>query len=128
MSLFRYGNWSLNARLRSKESFRNLFARTTKNAINRWKRSSKTSKTGIPRVVIAAPTLGSIEDQQRHLIDLAHEAADRHDYESAEKQLDEAAELNGPLNGLIADLRHQFSERSHGAELQRAAREEQTLW
>jgi serine/threonine-protein kinase len=78
--------------------------------------------------VLPAPPLVSIEDQQRHLIDLAHEAADRQDYESAEKQLDEAAELNGPLNGPIADLRRQFSEQSHGAELQRAARQEQTLW
>src|SRR5437588_1242405 len=83
---------------------------------------------GSAPVAIPAPPLVSIGDQQRHLIDLAHEAADRHDYESAEKQLDEAAELHGPLNGLIADLRRQFSEQSHGAELQRAARQEQTLW
>jgi predicted Ser/Thr protein kinase/tetratricopeptide (TPR) repeat protein len=81
-----------------------------------------------PVVIAAPPPLASIEDQQRHLTDLAHEAADRHDYESAETQLDKAAEMNGPLNGPIAGLRRQFSEQSHGAELQRAARQEQTLW
>jgi len=80
-----------------------------------------------PAVIPASPPV-SIEDQQRHLIDLAHEAADQHDYESAEKQLDEAADLNGPLNGAIADLRQQFSGQFHGVELQRAARQEQTLW
>jgi serine/threonine protein kinase len=70
----------------------------------------------------------SLEDQQRHFIDLAHESADKHDYKLAQSQLEAAAHLNGPLNGLIANLQRQFGEEAYGAELQRAARQEQTLW
>jgi serine/threonine protein kinase len=70
----------------------------------------------------------SLQDQQRHLIDLAHEAADKHDYKSAQTDLTAAAKLNGPLNGLVTDLQRQFGEQAYGAELERAAREEQTLW
>jgi len=73
-------------------------------------------------------SLPSIEDQQRYLIGLAHEAADRQDYKGALEQLDAAAQLNGPLNDAAADLRREFSAQSHGTELERVAREEQTLW
>jgi len=85
----------------------------------------------------ATPEPGSAgtEDQQRHLIDLAREAADRRDYKSALEQLDAAAALDGPLKSTsapIADLRRQFSqqlsEQSHAADVQRAARQEQALW
>jgi serine/threonine protein kinase len=81
----------------------------------------------------AAPTAPvspavSLEDQQRHLIDLAHEAADSRDYKTAQARLDEAAKLNGPLNPLIGDLRRRFSGEAHGAQLQESARKEQSLW
>jgi serine/threonine protein kinase len=79
-------------------------------------------------IPIAESTSPSLQDQQRHLIDLAHEAADKHDYKSAQTDLTTAAKLNGPLNGLVADLQRQFGEQAYGAELERAAREEQTLW
>jgi serine/threonine protein kinase len=72
--------------------------------------------------------LPSLEDRQRHLIDLAHESVDRRDYTAAQRRLDEAVKLNGPLNGLVANLRREFSERAHAAELQRASHQEQTLW
>ncbi len=42
--------------------------------------------------------------------------------------MDAAAELNGPLNDVIAGLRLEFSAQSHGTELERVARDEQTLW
>jgi serine/threonine protein kinase/polyhydroxyalkanoate synthesis regulator phasin len=70
----------------------------------------------------------SIEDQQRRLIDLAHESADAKDYKAAQAHLDEAARLNGPLNPLIKDLRHEFSDQAHGAELRQIAQREQGLW
>ncbi len=79
-------------------------------------------------IPIAESTSPSLEDQQRHLIDLAHEAADKHDYKSAQTDLTAATKLNGPLNGLVADLQRQFGEQAYGAELERAAREGQTLW
>ena len=79
-------------------------------------------------IPIAESSPPSLEDQQRHLIDLAHEAADKHDYKSAQTDLTAAARLNGPLNGLVADLQRQFGEQAYGVELERAAREEQTLW
>ena len=75
----------------------------------------------------AAPTV-SIEDQQRQLIDRAHEAADAKDYKTAQVRLDEAAKLDGPLNAMITDLRRGYSDEAHGAELRRAAQQEQTLW
>ena len=74
------------------------------------------------------PSASALEDQQRQLIDLAHQAADQHDYKTALSRLDEADKLNGPLNSLTADLRHQFSEQAYGAELKRAASQEQALW
>ena len=70
----------------------------------------------------------SLEGQQRQLVDLAHQAADKHDYKTALNHLDEADKLNGPLSTLVADLRRQFSEQAYGAELKRAASQEQTLW
>ncbi len=76
----------------------------------------------------APPASASVEDQQRHLIDLAHEAADSHNYKGAQSRLDAAAKLNGPLNPLIDGLRRQFSAEAQGAELQQAARKEQPLW
>ena len=76
----------------------------------------------------AEPAASSLEDQQRHFIDLAHEAADKHDYRTAQTQLDSAAKLNGPLNGLVANLQRQFGEQAYGAVLERAARQEQELW
>ena len=76
----------------------------------------------------SVPAPPSLEDQQRHLIDLAHESVDRHDYTAAQKRLDEAAKLNGPLNGLVANLRSEFRDEAHAAELQRASHQEQTLW
>ena len=77
--------------------------------------------------VVESPS-PSVEDQQQHLIDLAHEAADKRDYKSAQTDLTAAAKLNGPLNNRVADLQRQFGEQAYGAELERAAREEQTLW
>jgi predicted Ser/Thr protein kinase len=70
----------------------------------------------------------SIEDQQRYLINLAQQAAGWRDYKGAQAQLDEAAKLNGPLNDEIADLRRQLSAEAQGAESDRVAQEEQTLW
>ena len=70
----------------------------------------------------------SLDDQQRHLIDLAHQAADVHDYKTAQTRLDEAAKLNGPLNSLAAGLRREFSEEAYGAELKRAETQQRGLW
>lgn len=75
----------------------------------------------------AAPAV-PIEDQQRHLIDQAHQAADSKDYKTARARLDEATKLNGPLNSLIVDLKREFSDEAHGAELRQAAQQEQNLW
>ncbi len=83
------------------------------------------ASTSIPVAESSSP---SLQDQQRHLIDLAHEAADKHDYKSAQTDLTAATKLNGPLNGLVADLQRQFGEQAYGVELERAAREGQTLW
>lgn len=74
------------------------------------------------------PSTPTLEDEQRHLIDSAHEAADAHDYKTALARLDEAAKLKGPLNSLVPDLRREFSDQAYRAELQRAAGEEQALW
>src|SRR5207245_7998735 len=77
--------------------------------------TSSTAKPGTTTKLAEAPTPpltsasgSSLEDQQRHLIELAHEAADTHDYKTAQIRLDEAAKLNGPLNSLIAALRLAF--------------------
>ncbi len=92
------------------------------------------SSNALPDASSSAPVLASaslpvsVEDQQRHLIDLAHEAADSNDYKAAQSRLDDAAKLNGPLNPLIANLRRSFSEEAHGTELQQSARKEQLLW
>ena len=81
-----------------------------------------------PSTEAPAPPAVSIEDQQRQLIDQAHEAADSKDYKTAQTHLDEAAKLNGPLNAMITDLRREYSDEAHGAELRQAAQQEQTLW
>lgn len=69
-----------------------------------------------------------VEDQQRRLIGLAHESADSKNFKKAQSLLDDAAKLNGPLNPLIKDLRHEFSDVAHGAELRELAAREQSLW
>jgi serine/threonine protein kinase len=79
-------------------------------------------------VPVAESSSPSLQDQQRQLIDLAHEAADKRDYKSAQTDLTAAAKLNGPLNSLVADLQRQFGEQAYGVELERAARQEQILW
>jgi serine/threonine protein kinase len=81
-----------------------------------------------PENATLAQLTASVEGQQRHLVDLAHEAADAKDFKAAQARLDEAAELNGPLNPLIKDLRHEFSDEAHGAELRQLGAREQSLW
>jgi serine/threonine protein kinase len=81
-----------------------------------------------PSTESPAPPVPPIEDQQRDLIDRAHEAADTKDYKTAQARLAEAAKLNGPLNRVITDLRREFSDEAHGAELRQAAQQEQTIW
>ena len=81
-----------------------------------------------PSIAAPAAPAVSIEDQQRQLIDRAHEAADAKDYKTAQARLDEAAKLDGPLNAMIADLRRGYSDEAHGAELRHAAQQEQNLW
>jgi tetratricopeptide (TPR) repeat protein len=70
----------------------------------------------------------SLEDQQRELIDQAHQAAESKDYKAAEARLAEAAKLNGPLNTVISDLRREFSDEAHGAEVRQAEQQEQAVW
>jgi hypothetical protein len=77
--------------------------------------------------VPAAPRV-SIEDQQRRLIDEAHQAVAAKDYKTARTLLEEAAKLKGPLNSLIADLKREFSDEAHEAEARLAAQQEQALW
>jgi serine/threonine protein kinase len=79
--------------------------------------------TGAP----AAP-LGSIENQQRLLIDQARASGESKDYKTARVRLDEAAKLNGPLNALIIFMRRQFNDEEHAAEMRQAAQQEQVLW
>ena len=86
------------------------------------------SSAPAPATETQAASSASIENQQRHLVDLAHEAADAKDFKTAQARLDEAARLNGPLNPLIKDLRHEFSEDAHGAELLQLGVREQQLW
>jgi eukaryotic-like serine/threonine-protein kinase len=87
-----------------------------------------TAAAADPVVTPEPSSVPSIEDQQRYMINLAHEAADRQDYKGALEQVDAAAQLNGPLNDAAADLRRQFSAQAHDTELERVARDEQTLW
>jgi serine/threonine protein kinase/tetratricopeptide (TPR) repeat protein len=111
-----------------------LNTRTPTTATSAEAQTSQTADAETPAAAsdpVLKPTpssLASIEDQQRYLINLAHKAADWQDYKGAQRQLDDAEKLNGPLNDAIADLRRQFSAQSHGAELERVAREEQTFW
>jgi serine/threonine protein kinase len=90
--------------------------------------ASAAASAATPSTEAPAPPTASIEDQQRHLIDQAHEAADSKDYKTARIRLDEAAKLDGPLNATIVDLRREFSDQAHGAELRQVAQQEQTLW
>ena len=90
--------------------------------------SSTAASNPAPVTEAPAPPVVSIEDQQRHLIDLAHEAADAKDYKTARIRLDEAAKLDGPLNAMITDLRREYSDEAHGAELRAVAQQEQNLW
>jgi serine/threonine protein kinase len=90
--------------------------------------ASAVSSTAAPSAEAPAAPTASVEDQQRHLLDLAHEAADSKDYKAAQAHLDQAAKLNGPLNALIMNLRREFSDEAHGAELRQVAQQEQTLW
>ena len=80
-----------------------------------------------PAEAPAAPRV-STEDQQRQLIDQAHQAAASKDYKTAQARLDEAAKLKGPLNSIIADLRREFSEEARGAEMRQTAQQEENLW
>jgi serine/threonine protein kinase len=81
-----------------------------------------------PSTEAPAALTASIEDQQRHLIDQAHAAADSKDYKTARARLDEAAKLNGPLNAMITFMRRQFNDEEHAAEMRQAAQQEQVLW
>ena len=90
--------------------------------------ASPAASNPAPVTEAPAPPIVSIEDKQRHLIDQAHEAADAKDYKSARIRLDEAAKLNGPLNAMITDLRREYSDEAHGAELRAVAQQEQNLW
>jgi serine/threonine protein kinase/tetratricopeptide (TPR) repeat protein len=80
-----------------------------------------------PTEAPAAPT-ASIEEQQRHLIDQAHQAADAKDFKTARIRLDEAAKLDGPLNALITYQRRELSDEAHSAEMRQVAQQEQALW
>ncbi len=74
------------------------------------------------------PSAPSVEQQQRQLIEFAHQAADAHDFTTARARLDQAGKLNGPLNSLIPDLTRQFNEGAYDAELKKAAAQAQALW
>ncbi|MGB2887843.1 MAG: serine/threonine-protein kinase [Candidatus Acidiferrales bacterium] len=70
----------------------------------------------------------SLEDQQRHLIDLAHEAADKNDLKMAQNRLDQAEKLDGPLNPLIKNLRRQFTQEEQSEETRKITKQESSLW
>lgn len=70
----------------------------------------------------------SLEDQQRHLIDLAHEAADKNDYKTAQNRLGQAEKLEGPLNALIRNLRRQFTQEEQSEETRKITKQESGLW
>jgi TonB family protein len=76
----------------------------------------------------AAPKPVSLEDQQRRLMELAHEAADRSDFKTARARLDDAEKLGGPLNSVIGDLRKRFAEEEHSSDIQQIAKRERTIW
>ncbi len=70
----------------------------------------------------------SLEEQQRNLIALAHEAADHNDYKTAEAKLDAAEKLPGPLQSLIQDLRRKFTLEERNSEIRGVAQTERDLW
>ncbi len=80
------------------------------------------SATSIP------PASQSLEDQQRHLLDLARAAAAAKNYKAAQARLEEATKLNGPLNSMAEDLRQRFLQEARGTETLQSAREEKLLW
>src|SRR3989442_6838156 len=70
----------------------------------------------------------SLEEQQRSLIALAHEAADHSDHKTAEAKLDAAEKLPGPLQSLIQDLRRKFTLEERNSEIRGVAQTERDLW
>jgi serine/threonine protein kinase len=90
--------------------------------------ASAVASAAAPSAELPPTPAPSIEDQQRDLIDQAHEAADSKDYKTAQARLADASKLNGPLDTVISDLRREFSDEAHGAELRQAAQQEQNLW
>jgi serine/threonine-protein kinase len=86
-----------------------------------------TSPSSSALIAPPAPSL-SLEDQQQHLIDIAHKAADANDYATAQARLKDAEGLNGPLNSRIHDLQQRFSAEEHNGELQEIAHQESAFW
>lgn len=109
--------------------FAGVAFRAKKLAIAPLTRTSASAPSPASRALITpqAPSL-SLEDQQQHLIDLAHEAADANDYATALAHLKDAETLNGPLNSRIRDLQQRFSAEEHNGELHEIAHRESTLW
>lgn len=85
--------------------------------------SAQSSPQTSPQAAAPSP-----EDQQRHLIDLAHEAADKNDLKTARNRLDQAEKLDGPLNPLIKNLRRQFTQEEQSEETRRITKQESSLW
>src|SRR5437870_5374267 len=69
----------------------------------------------------------SLEEQQRNLIALAHEAADHNDYKTADAKLDAAEKLPGPLQSLIQDLRRKFTLEERNSEIRSVAQAESSF-
>ena len=88
-----------------------------------------TVPASVPTAPISLPTAGpSVEEQQRELIDRAHEAADRSDYRSAQARLDDAEKLQGAVQPLIQDLREKFTLEEQNSDIREVARKETELW
>jgi TonB family protein len=88
-----------------------------------------TGSASVPTTPISLPAAGpSVEEQQRELINQAHEAADRSDYKSAQARLDDAEKLQGPLQPLIQDLRKKFALEDQSSDIREVARKETALW
>jgi predicted Ser/Thr protein kinase len=90
---------------------------------NSGKPSTESSAQTPPHQVVP-----SLEDQQRHLIDLAHEAADKNDLKTAQDRLHQAEKLDGPLNPLIKNLRRQFTQEEQSEETRKIAKQESNFW
>jgi TonB family protein len=103
--------------------------RAKKSALYALRHTSAEAFSPGSRLPTAPPTPSpSLEDQQQHLIDLAHEAADANDYATAQARLKDAENLNGPLNSRIQDLQQRFSAEEHNGDLQEIAHQESALW